>query len=89
MNETIKKKEFELYVLKEEVKGLKRREKLIERLGFSELVPEEYFSLPLEELDNKILELNLNGKIDTMKYITYFSKRKGFYFPTFEELLFK
>jgi hypothetical protein len=84
-NEIIERKEYELSLLKEEVKGLKRREKLINKLGFSEQVPKEIFSQGVEKLDDYIIGLCLDGKLDHMKYIAYFSEKNGFQLPTFSE----
>jgi hypothetical protein len=88
MNEILlKRKELEIEFLKWELKGLKRRVKLIEKLGFSELVPPEYLSLNLEQLDSEITMLLLDGKINPYQYSSYLTKRNGFHLPSFSEFV--
>jgi hypothetical protein len=87
-NGVIQEKENKLFLLQQEIKELKRRDGLIRKLGFSELVPEEIFSQGTEKLDSYILMLCLDGRLNSMKYITYFTKRNGFKFTSFSEILF-
>jgi hypothetical protein len=76
-NEILQKRKLEIDILKENLKDLKKRERWIKQLGFSELVPTEYFSLTPREFDEKVNAFYHDGKINHDKYASYFFKKNN------------
>jgi len=87
-SQILKERESHLKYQQYELKEMKRRARLVEKLGFSDLIPEEIYSESSEEMDSKVISLLLEGKISPGQYCVYQDQRNGFHLLSFEEFVF-